>query len=114
MKWPFLLLFIVGSHFYVAPIFKFILKNIFLHQIKAKGHDKGHQILKEGPPGAVWIFSEFEYRYLVELESKFSCTISHHSGTFSKLAKFTKQNHDFCNFEAKFRIETRENDKKKR
>ena len=78
MKCPFLLLFIVGSHFYVAPIFKFILKNIFLHQIKAKGHDKGHQILKEGPPGAVWIFSEFEYRYLVELESKFWCTISHH------------------------------------
>ena len=78
MKCPSLLLFIVGSHFYVAPGFKFILKNIFLHQIKAKGHDKGHQILKEGPPGAVWIFSEFEYRYLVELESKFSCTISHH------------------------------------
>ena len=69
MKCPSLLLFIVGSHFYVAPVFKFILKSIFLHQIKAKGHDKGHQILKEGPPGAVWIFSEFEYRYLVELKS---------------------------------------------
>ena len=78
MKCPSPLLFIVGSHFYVAPVFKFILKNIFLHQIKAKGHDKGHQILKEGPPGAVWIFSESEYRYLVELKSKFWCTISHH------------------------------------
>jgi len=75
---PFPIAFHCWIPFLCGSIFKFILKNIFLHQIKAKGHDKGHQILKEGPPGAVWIFSEFEYRYLVELESKVWCTISHH------------------------------------
>ena len=78
IKCLFVLLFIVGSHFYVAPVFKLIPKNIFLHQIKAKGHDKGPQRPERQHALGGWIFSEFDYRHIVELKSKFWCTISHH------------------------------------
>ena len=78
IKCLFLLLFIVGSHFYVAPVFKLIPKNIFLHQIKAKGHDKGPQRPERQHALGGWIFSEFDYRHIEELKSKFWCTISHH------------------------------------
>ena len=78
IKCLFVLLFIAGSHFYVAPVFKLIPKNIFLHQIKAKGHDKGPQRPERQHALGGWIFSEFDYRHIEELKSKFWCTISHH------------------------------------
>jgi len=53
-------------------------KNIFLHQIKAKGHDKGPQRPERQHALGGWIFSEFDYRHIEKLKSKFWCTISHH------------------------------------
>ena len=87
IKCLFVLLFIAGSHFYVAPVFKLIPKNIFLHQIKAKGHDKGPQRPERQHALGGWIFSEFDYRHIEELKSKFWCTISHHLVLFQNWPK---------------------------
>ena len=86
---PFPPIFIIGIHLYVVSAFRFIQKNIFLHQSKVRGHDKGHQRLIRGLAGGGWIFSEFDYRHLVELEYQIFMYHRPPSGTFSNLAKFT-------------------------
>ena len=46
--------------------------------MKVRGHDKGHQRSKSQIGIGSWISSEFDYRHIVELKSKFWCTIGHH------------------------------------
>ena len=66
------------NHLNVVTILRSIQKIYFLYQMKVRGHDKGHQRSKSQIGIGSWISSEFDYRHIVELKSKFWCTIGHH------------------------------------
>ena len=88
---------------------KLIQKILFLLKMKARSLGKGHQRLIRGPAGGGWIFSEFDYRHLVELRNQILVYQRPPYGTFSKLLKFTTQNCNFGNFEANFQTENTQN-----
>ena len=73
------------THSYALLELKLIQKIIFLLKMKARGLGKGHQRLMRGHAGGSWIFSEFDYRHLVELEYKIFVYHQPPSGTFSNL-----------------------------
>ena len=77
--------------------------------MKARGLGEGHQRPKRGLAGGGWIFSEFDYRHLVELRNQILVYQRPPYGTFSKLLKFTTQNCNFGNFEADFQTENTQN-----
>ena len=66
------------NHLNVVTILWSIQKIYFHYQMKVRGHDKGHQRSKSQIGIGSWISSEFDYRHIVELKSKFWCTIGHH------------------------------------
>ena len=74
--------FIFATHGYKPLRFgysnKIYLKKKCHYQIKVRGHDKGHLRPKSQIAIGSWIFSDFDYRHIVELKSKFWCTIGHH------------------------------------
>ena len=72
------LLFMVTNHLDLVTAIRFIQKKYFHYQMKVRGHDKGHQRSKSQIGIGSWISSEFDYRHIVELKSKFWCTIGHH------------------------------------
>jgi len=64
--------------------------------------------VKEGPPGANWIFSEFWYWHLIELKSKFWCTITHHLVLFQNWPNYyySVRLVSRCHFRARFKETT--------
>ena len=84
---PFPLILIIVTHFYLVSVFRYIQKNIFLCQLKNRGHDKGYERLIRGLAGGDCIFLRFDYMHQVELEYQISMYHGSPSGTFSDLAK---------------------------
>ena len=68
----------VTNHLDLFTAIRFIQKKYFHNKIKVRGHDKGHLRPKSQIGIGSWIFSDFDYRHIVELKFKFWCTIGHH------------------------------------
>ena len=68
----------VTNHLDLVTAIRDVQIKYFHYQMKVIGHDKGHLRPKSQIAIGSWIFSDFDYRHIVELKSKFWCTIGHH------------------------------------